>query len=192
MNVFAATVISLAGLLTASCSEKSDPARGKKSDQTEQKTQREQAEESPSRDRSEEHAKESTADTETEEEPEAEDIGMDSVAFLRATTVAPVDRARGDCPTCPPSSEAAEVLRFRDIKIDQVSPSGDTCEASVRILATFNPSHGGTIIGGLTKWISPEQKAQYAKGETPSGQQVYPVKVTYRRTATGWRAVEFN
>ena len=192
MNVFAVTVISLAGLLAVSCSEKSDPAPEKRSDQAEQKTHRESTSESTSPSVSEERAQETSADAENEDAPEAEDIGMDCVAFLRATTVAPTNREQGDCPTCPANNEAAEVLRFRDIKIDQVSPGGDTCEVSVRILATFNPSHGGTIIGGLTKWISPEQKAQYAKGETPSGQQVYPVKVTYRRTATGWRAVEFD
>jgi hypothetical protein len=84
------------------------------------------------------------------------------------------------------------VLRFNDVKIDRVISSGESCTVAVRIFATFNPSVGGPIAGGLTAWISPEQRAQYARGETPAGQQEYKVNVTYRKTPQGWRAIEFN
>ena len=84
------------------------------------------------------------------------------------------------------------MLRFGYVHVGRVSPSGLMCEFDVTIHATFNPGTGGAIAGGLTAWISPEQRAQYLRGQTPHGEQVYHVKITYRRTAKGWRAVEFD
>ncbi len=119
-------------------------------------------------------------------------IEEDCVAFLRATTAGHAGGAKPDCPDCPPTTPAPEVLKFDHMQIDRFSTAGETCEVAVRIFASFNPSSGGDIVGGLTGWITPEQKAQYARGETPSGQQVYPVKAIYRRTPKGWRVLEFN
>ncbi|MGH7935803.1 MAG: hypothetical protein ACREF8_02200, partial [Chthoniobacterales bacterium] len=61
----------------------------------------------------------------------------------------------------------------------------------VTIEAHFNPSARGNIVGGLVGWIPLEQRKQYAEGKTPSGQQVYKVRVVYKRTKGVWRVVEF-
>ena len=47
-------------------------------------------------------------------------------------------------------------------------------------------------MGGLVGWISPEQRAQWLHGQTAAGEQIYHVKITYRRTGKDWRAVEFD
>ncbi len=119
-------------------------------------------------------------------------VEEDCVAFLRATTAGHAQGVKPDCPTCPPSAPAPEVLQIDHVQIDQFLPADKTCTVSVQIFATFKPSAGGEIVGGLTGWITPDQKARYARGETPVGQQIYPVKALYRRTPKGWRVVEFN
>ncbi len=135
---------------------------------------------------------EANSEEEDEEKPVAEELGEDCVAFLRSTTVGQSSGPSADCPHCPSSNAAPDALKFSSFKIVRYLPAGDSCEVDVTISATFRPGLSGPITGGLTKWIAPEQRAQVARGETPQGEQVYPVKITYRRTATGWRPVEFN
>ncbi|MFL6531398.1 MAG: hypothetical protein ACJ8HQ_05790 [Chthoniobacterales bacterium] len=138
------------------------------------------------------------ADEEREEEaekaPDSGDIGEDCIAFLRATKIAPPPPANnGNCPQCPETSAAEEVFQFNDMKIDRIAPSAaDNAEVDVRIFATFRPGHGGVIGGGLTGWIPPEQRSQYEHGDIPAGQQVYRVRITYRRNAAGWQPLEFS
>lgn len=198
-NAGRATLIFLAGVIASSCSEKSDPERSQNS-----KAEKAEAslrspagtEERPNLrevERSSGSAVESAeAEKEGEQEPPADEIGEDCVAFLRSTKTIPAVASNSDCPQCPVSSEGSELLKFNDIRVDRVVRSGSTCEVDVTIRATFNPSTHEQIAGGLTAWISPEQKANYSQGETPSGQQVYKVKIIYRRDRNGWRAVEFD
>jgi hypothetical protein len=127
-----------------------------------------------------------------EARPDEQEIGEDCVAFVRSTTIAPTTAGGGPCPTCPKGGPPTEVLRFNGIHIERISSAGATCVVDATLRATFNPSAGGTIAGGLAAWISPEQRAQYARGETPPGEQAYRVKITYRRGAKGWRPVEFD
>jgi hypothetical protein len=56
----------------------------------------------------------------------------------------------------------------------------------------FNSGPAGTITGGLTAWIPQEQRLQYSNGHAPEGEQVYRVKITYKRTEDTWRAIEFD
>jgi hypothetical protein len=185
MKVCFITIGCIVGLLTASCSKKAESDREEKRDRV--------ADKSDSDRNSRESEEEGAGEGEEEDRPESQDIGEDCVALLRATTVASRNPANGgDCPTCPAGGAAPEVLKFTAVKIDRTSPSGATCEVFAKISGTFNPSLGGEIVGGLTGWISPEQRAQYARGETPTGEQVYPVHITYRRTLTGWQLVEFT
>ena len=83
-------------------------------------------------------------------------------------------------------------MAFRHMKTDSVSCSGDTCTVLVTIRAVFKPGAGETIAGGLTAWIPQEQRSAYLRGETPLGEQVYRVQITYKRRGEGWRAVEFD
>jgi hypothetical protein len=78
------------------------------------------------------------------------------------------------------------------MRVDRISCSADTCEVAVTLRAVFNPAPAGTITGGLAGWISQEQRLQYLDGHPPEGEQVYRVKITYRRTGEGWRAIEFD
>ena len=167
-------LLSLA-LATASCSKKKTPDRreAERAADAREHEEREPGEE--------------------ENQPDSEAIGEDCVAFLRATTAPPSNEKGADCPECPPPGALPEVLKFDDLKIDHFSPSPDRCEVSVRILATFNPSTRSPIVGGLTAWISPEQKKLYLLGQVPSEQQIYKVNIVYRRTGQGgWHAVEIN
>ena len=130
---------------------------------------------------------------EKESLPEDQDIGEDCVAFLRSTVAKRSDTTPGQCPVCPSSAPQTEVLQFVSFKIERLSGKDSSCEAIVRIRATFKPSNGGTITGGLVGWISPEEREQYARGKSPSGEQVYAVKMIYHRTDDeGWRPVEFE
>jgi hypothetical protein len=129
---------------------------------------------------------------EAEAQPEAADIGEDCVAFLRSTRTSAVPQPNKQCPTCPPGETAAEVLKFEGYQQDKISCSGSTCEVTVTIRAQFNPGKGGAIVGGLVGWIPLEQREQYARGQTPVGEQFYQVQITYRRTEDGWQPVEFD
>ncbi|MEP6604111.1 MAG: hypothetical protein ABJB69_09205 [Spartobacteria bacterium] len=174
MNIARVTLI-FAALIAISCSEKSVPGPNEKI--------------KPSQEIA---AQSSEAKEESELAPPEDEIAEDCVAFLRSTKTVPANPANADCPQCDANAEAKEVLKFDSIKVDRTKCSESTCEIDVTIRATFNPSPPGVIAGGLTGWISPERRAQYSHGQTPSGAQTYQVKVTYRRAATGWRAVEFN
>jgi hypothetical protein len=127
--------------------------------------------------------------SESEQQPREDEVAEDCVAFVRATKVAATAPGK-DCPTC--STEAAEVLAFREMKMERISCSADTCQVSVTIRAVFNQGAGGTITGGLTAWIPPEQRLEYAKGNAPAGEQVYRVNIVYKRTGAAWRAIEFD
>jgi hypothetical protein len=135
-----------------------------------------------------EAAKESER-SESERQPREDEVGEDCVAFVRATKVAATVPG-SDCPSC--AADGAEVLAFREMKMEQISCSDDTCQASVTIRAVFNQGAGGTITGGLTAWISPEQRLEYSKGHAPAGEQIYRVKIVYKRAGEGWRAIEFD
>jgi hypothetical protein len=185
MKLCRAALIFLAGMITASCSEKSgvDPNQNSPAPETKPTL------EVPAlNDRS----SEPEAKGEEELQPAEDEIGEDCVAFLRSTKTVPVPGATADCPQCAATTEATEVLKFGDIRVDRVARSESTCEVHVTIHATFNPSPHESIAGGLTAWISPEQRAKYLQGEIPPGQQTYKVKVIYRRTGKHWRAVEFD
>lgn len=165
MNVRRALLISLASLMAASCSEKSEP-------------QSEVRAESQAPKKEQEH----------EEEPRGDQVGEDCVAFLRSTKV-PHETA-ADCPGC--SGEGSEVLAFREMRVERTSCSANRCEITVTLRAVFNPGPGGKISGGLTGWIPQEQRVQYLNGHPPEGDQFYHVKITYKRNGQAWRAIEFD
>lgn len=187
------TLIFVAAVITASCSEKPRLDRTKNSNAEEAKPTRQAI-------RTQEQANQSEiarstapeAERENERQPQEDEIGEDCVAFLRATKVIPAQRANADCPDCPDVAEAKEVLTFQQFQTDRISCSATTCEVAVTIRAIFNPGPGGEITGGLTAWISPEQRTAYLRGDTPPGPQVFRVKVTYKRNGKGWRAIEFD
>lgn len=181
MRILSFILIALVSCLTWSCSEKS----------TSDKPQEAKPESTIAANAATDSDEREATEKESEAAPEAEEIGEDCVAFLRATRSTPPGQEKKDCPECP-SDAAVEVLKFDDFHVDRVTPGESTCEVAVTIKAQFNPSVGGEIVGGLTGWITPEQKAQYARGETPDGQQIYKVKIIYKRTGGSWRAVEFD
>jgi hypothetical protein len=136
----------------------------------------------PSKSESEVEAKES------EEKPREDQVAEDCVAFVRATKTVPETAA--DCPGC--SGQGAEVLAFREMRMERISCSGQSCELTVTLRAVFNPAPAGTISGGLTAWIPQEQRLQYLNGHAPEGDQFYRVKIIYKRTGAAWRAIEFD
>ena len=174
MKIRRAALIVVAGIITASCSEKSAPDREKHSSTPE--ATREPGSE--------------VAEGEDERQPREDEIEEDCVAFVRSTKVVPAQAPTADCPGCP--AEGAEVLTFRQMKTDRISCSGDTCTVLVTIRVSFKPGAGERIAGGLTAWISPEQRSEYLSGRTPSGEQAYRVKITYKRRGEAWRAAEFD
>ena len=172
INIRRAALIFVAGIITASCSEKPAPEREKDASEASHKLVRE-------------------SEVKTEERRPGEDkIGEDCVAFVRSTKVVPARAASTDCPGCP--AGGTEVFAFRQMKTDATSCSGDTCTVVVTIRAVFNPGAGETITGGLTAWIPPDQRSAYLSGHTPSGEQLYHVQITYKRRGEEWRAVEFD
>ena len=167
-----AALIFVAGIITASCSEKPAPDREKDASEASRELVRE-------------------SEVETEElQPGEDKIVEDCVAFVRSTKVVPARPASADCPGC--TAGRTDVLAFRHMKTDSVSCSGDTCTVLVTIRAVFNPGAGETIAGGLIAWIPPEQRSAYLSGHTPSDEQTYRVQITYKRRAEAWRAVEFD
>jgi hypothetical protein len=176
INIRRAALIFVAGIITASCSEKSAPDREKDLN----------ASEAPR-----EMVRESEVETGGDElQPGQDEIDEDCAAFVRSTKVVPARTASTDCPGCPAGGTA--VLAFRGMKTDAVSCSGDTCTVVVTIRAVFNPGSGETVTGGLTAWIPPEQRNAYLSGHTPSAEQAYRVQITYKRRDAAWRAVEFD
>jgi hypothetical protein len=128
-----------------------------------------------------------TARKETEAQPREDEIGEDCVAFIRATKILP---ASAECAGC--SGDAREALTFRQMRVDRISCTTDSCEVTAILRAAFNPGAGGTISGGVTAWISAEQRQAFLSGRVPEGEQVYPVKITYKRRGEEWRAIEFD
>ena len=171
-----AAILVAASLVTGSCSEKPAPIKP-------------QPEAGKSEAEKKEVEKDKAGKEETEEQPHEDEIAEDCVAFVRATKILPKSAA-ADCPGC--SAEGTEILAFRQMRIDRTSCSRDTCEIAVTLRAGFNPAPAGTITGGLAAWISPEQRLQYLDGHPPEGEQVYRVKIIYRRTGEEWRAIEFD
>ncbi len=169
MNLRSAALMFVAALLAGSCSGKSTVERARNANTPEV----------------------STVETgEEERQPGEDQIGEDCVAFVRSTRVVPVQAASSECPACPVGG--SEALSFRTIRIDSVACSGDTCNVVVTIRAAFNPASGQTIAGGLTGWIPAEQRMAYLSGQTPSGEQTYRLQITFKRSAEGWRAIEFD
>lgn len=182
MRFLALCALVVIGLSIRSCGRK--PAT--ESDRTAQHSA-----EKPAREAESGADRESAEEEEAEKAPDSGDIGEDCIAFLRATKIAPPHAETSNCPLCPETKSAEEVFQFNDVKIDRVVP-GETAEVDVRIFATFKPSHGGVIGGGLTAWIPSEERTRYEHGELPTGQQVYRVRITYRRNQAGWQPIEFS
>ena len=124
---------------------------------------------------------------ETESQPREDEIAEDCVAFVRATKVVP---AQAECVGC--ANDGVEALSFRQMHTDRISCSAAACEVIVTLRASFNAGTRGTISGGLSAWIPPEQRQEYLNGRAPGGEQVYRVKITYKRTGEDWRAIEFD
>lgn len=78
------------------------------------------------------------------------------------------------------------------MKTDAVSCTNDTCTVTATIRATFNPASGETIAGGLTAWISPEQRSAYLSGQTPSDEKAFRIQLTYKRRGEAWRVVDLD
>lgn len=187
MKILQVTLISFA-LLAAACSRTSDSDRKDRSDKT--------SEEIGATDLDEARKHEPGVATspergEKETQPSADEIVEDCHAFTWLTKAMPAKTTSADCPQCPSSAEGTEVLKFQGAKVDRVSCAGGTCEVAVSLHASFNPSKGGTITGGLTGWIPLEQREQYSRGQTPPGEQVYHLNITYRQEGERWRLVDF-
>ena len=178
MNILYVALIIVAGIITASCSEKSTPDR---------KEDVNTAEASPEAVR---EPGSENAEREGELQPDQDQIAEDCVAFVRSTKIVPAGAANPDCPGCP--AKGTDALSFRHMKTDKVSCSGDTCTVVVTIFSVFNPGSGATMTGGLAPWIPPEQRSAYISGQTPSGEQAYRVQISYKRRGAAWRAVEFD
>jgi len=117
MNVRRVALIFLAGVIAASCSEKSDLHRDQNSQAEEAKPDQDVPAVNDERTSEFEVERSSTSEAESAEAeagnelgPPEEEIGEDCVAFLRATVTVAAKRANGDCPQCPVSTEATEVL----------------------------------------------------------------------------------
>jgi len=178
INIRRAALIFVAGIITASCSEKSAPDREKDVNTSE-----------ASHEMVREPGSEKT-EREAEPQPDDDQIAEDCAAFVRSTKVVSARAPATDCPGCPAAGTA--VLAFHGMKTDVVSCSGDTCTVVVTIRAVFNPGSGETVAGGLTAWIPPEQRNAYLSGHTPAGEQTYRIQITYKRRTQGWQAVEFD
>jgi hypothetical protein len=171
MNIRRAVLILVAGIVTTSCSEKSARERKKDSE-----VKRE--------------ADSVVTKDEDESQPGEEEIAEACVAFVRSTKVVSAQTPTAGCPGCPPAG--AEVLAFRQMKIDRISCAGDACTVLVTIRVSFKAGAGEKMAGGLTAWISPEQRNACLSGQTPSGEQAYRVQITYKRRGDTWRAIEFD
>jgi hypothetical protein len=169
MDIRCVVLSLVAGVITASCSEKS--ASEKQSE--------------PKREPDSVVAKEKD-----ESQPHEEEIAEHCVAFVRSTKVVSAQTPMADCPECSPAG--AEALAFRQMKTERISCSGDTCSVLVTIRVSFNPGAGERMTGGLTAWISPEQRNACLSGQPPSGEQAYRVQITYKRRGDEWRAIEFD
>ncbi len=166
MSIARIAVIVVTGMLMA-CTEKSKPAPSTKTEVE-------------------------NAEVESDRQPHEDEIAEDCVVFVRATKVVPAQSPKADCVNCAAVAEAIEVLAFQEFHADKVSCSGDTCEVTVTLRAIFHPAPAGAIGGGLTAWLSPEQRTGYLQGNPPTGPQTFSVKVIYKQSGNKWRAVEFD
>jgi hypothetical protein len=171
INIYRAALILVASIITASCSEKS-PSDGEKDVNAPEASEMK------------------TGQDGDESQPEKDEIEEDCAAFVSSTKAVPTRAPATNCAECPAGGTA--VLAFRGVTTDAVSCSSDTCSAVVTIRAVYNPGSGERLAGGLTAWIPPEQRSAYLSGHTPSGEQVYRVKITYKLRGGAWRAVEFD
>jgi hypothetical protein len=169
MHIRCVALILVGGIITISCPEKSAIEKHSKVER---------------------ESELAVAKEDDESQPHAEEIEEHCVAFVRSTRVVSAQAPTADCPGCPPSG--AEVLAFRQMKTGRISCLGDTCTVLVTIRVSFNPGAGERMAGGLTAWISPEQRSAYLSGQTPSGEQAYRVQITYKRRGEEWRAIEFD
>jgi hypothetical protein len=176
MNIGRVALIIVAGIITASCSEKSAPDPEKTTSEASRGVVREPGSEK--------------AEREGKLQPDEDQIAEDCAAFVRSTKVVRSRAESTDCPGCP--GGGTDVFSFRHMKTDAISCSDDTCTVVVTIFSVFNPGSGETVSGGLTGWIPSEQRSAYLSGKTPSGEQTYRVKIIYKRRAEGWRAVDFD
>src|SRR5437016_3183230 len=97
---------------------------------------------------------------EKESQPDKDQIAEDCVSFVQATKVSRPNSA--DCPAC--SVEQSPALAFREMHLDRISCTPIACEAIVTLRAVFNEAAKGTISGGLTAWISAEQRQEFLNG----------------------------
>jgi hypothetical protein len=178
INVHGAALILVASIITASCSEK--PAPDGKKDVNASEASRDAERESEMK----------TAQDGDESQPEKDEIEEDCAAFVGSTKVVQGRAPAANCPECPAGGTA--VLAFRGATTDAVSCSSDTCSVVVTIRAVYNPGSGERLAGGLTAWIPPEQRSAYLSGDTPSGEQIYRVKITYKYRGGAWQAAEFD
>lgn len=178
MNVRRAALLLIVAIITASCSKKL--ASKRENDTSE--TQRDSAHGS--------RGSSLVPQREAEPQPEEDQVAEDCAAFVRATKVVRRRTATADCPECP--AEGTEVLSFRKANTEAVSCSGDSCNVVATIRAVFNPGSGETMAGGLIGWIPPEERSAYLHGQTPSGEQIFRVQITYKRRGNRWQAVEFD
>ncbi|MBA3882339.1 MAG: hypothetical protein H0X73_06380 [Chthoniobacterales bacterium] len=197
MNICRFAVTFAVGIITASCSDK--PGGDQNNDSRAEPLEADAK--APSAKAQDRDANESRSSREPEREsaevegstdlqPHDEEIAEDCVAFVRATKATPAASASSDCPGCP--LDGTEVLRIQQVKTDRISCTSAACEVIVTIRAIFNPGAGEAIGGGLTGWISPEQKTEYLRGHPPAGEQIYPVRIIYKRMVNEWRPIEFD
>jgi hypothetical protein len=194
VNILRVALISLAALATASCSKQPDPA-SKEASETVKPSQKIADHERTNEHESEQSGQAAVTSAEAEDsksQPSADDIVEDCYAFVWLTKATLTRKTSGECPQCRSTGEAIHVLKFEGAKVERVSCTEKTCAVAVSIRASFNPSKGGTISGGLTGWIPPEQREQYSRGQTPPGEKAYHVKIIYRRKEGKWRPVEFG
>lgn len=187
------TFISLAALITASCSKRFDSqshAEAEKAETSEQIADHDGTAH-PNLELSGQGAI-PTKGEKSELQPPADDISEDCHAFVWLTKAMPARATSADCPQCPSTEEGTQVLKFEAAKVERVSCTEETCEVAVAIHANFNPSKGGIIRGGLTGWIPLEQREEYSRGQTPVGEQVFHLKIIYKRDGESWRAVDFS
>lgn len=170
VNILWIALISLAALVTASCSKQSDSGSKEATEAEVTSAERE----------------------ESKSQPSADDIVQDCYTFVWLTKATLARKMSVNCPQCPSTEEVIHVLKFEGAKVERLSCTEETCEVAVSIRASFNSSKGGTISGGLTGWIPLEQREQYSRGQTPSGEKAYHVKIIYRWKEGGWRPVEFG
>jgi hypothetical protein len=169
MHVRCVVLTLVAGIITTSCSKKSE-------NQKRSEVKRE--------------SDSMVAKEDEESQPHQEEIEEHCVAFVRSTKVVSAQTPTADCPGCP--AAGAEALAFQRMKIDRISCSGDSCSVLVTLRVSFRPGARERMAGGLTAWISPEQRNAYLSGQTLSGEQTYQVQITYKRRGEEWRAIEFD